>query len=198
MIFTETPLKGAYLVHPELITDERGFFARAWCEKEFRDLGLASRIVQCSISHNRVMGTLRGMHYQVPPFAEDKLVRCTRGAIHDVIIDLRHDSKSFGKHFGVRLTAENRIMLYIPKGFAHGFLTLEDDTEIFYQMSEFYTPDCAKGIRWNDPEVGIEWPVSQPIPEDQVARRGIIKGTRRGGLRPLRLIILAARAGRRY
>jgi len=158
LIFTETPLKGAYLVAPEGITDERGFFARSWCEKEFRALGLAPRIVQCSISYNRMQGTLRGMHYQVPPFEEEKLVRCTRGSIHDVIIDLRHDSKSFGKHFGVTLTAENRTMVYIPKGFAHGFLTLEDDTEIFYQMSEFYAPECGRGVRWNDPAFGIEWP----------------------------------------
>ena len=158
LIFTETPLKGAFLVHPELITDERGFFARSWCAREFGDHGLESRLVQCSISYNRVKGTLRGMHHQLPPFEEDKLVRCTRGAIHDVIIDLRHDSKSFGKHFGIPLTAENRAMLYIPKGFAHGFLTLEDDTEIFYQMSEFYDPDSARGVRWNDPAFAIEWP----------------------------------------
>ncbi|MBW6504129.1 dTDP-4-dehydrorhamnose 3,5-epimerase [bacterium] len=158
MIFTETPLKGSYLVSPEKITDERGFFARSWCEKEFRDVGLASRIAQCSISYNRLKGTLRGMHYQVPPFEEDKLVRCTRGAIHDVIIDLRHDSKSFGKHFSVTLTSVNRTMLYIPKGFAHGFLTLENDTEIYYQMSEFYAPDSARGVRWNDPAFSIEWP----------------------------------------
>ena len=158
MIFTETPLKGAYLVSPERITDERGFFARSWCENEYRDVGLAPRIAQCSISYNRVKGTLRGMHYQVPPFEEDKLVRCTRGSIYDVIIDLHTDSKSFGKHFGVTLSAENRTMLQIPKGFAHGFLTLEDDTEIFYQMSEFYAPDCARGIRWNDPSFAIVWP----------------------------------------
>jgi dTDP-4-dehydrorhamnose 3,5-epimerase len=158
LIFTETPLKGTYHVAPERIADERGFFARSWCEKEFQALGLAPRIVQCSISYNRVKGTLRGMHYQVSPFEEDKLVRCTRGAVHDVIIDLRHDSKTIGKHFGATLTAENRTMLYIPKSFAHGFLTLEDDTEIFYQTSEFYAPDSARGVRWNDPTFAIEWP----------------------------------------
>jgi len=158
LIFTETTLKGVCLVHPELIADERGFFARSWCAREFGGRGLESRLVQCSISYNHVKGTLRGMHYQVPPFEEDKLVRCTRGSIHDVIIDLRHDSKSFGEHFGVTLTSGNRTMLYIPKGFAHGFLTLEDDTEIYYQMSEFYAPDCARGIRWNDPAFGIAWP----------------------------------------
>lgn len=158
MIFTETRLKGAYLVSPERITDERGFFARSWCEKEFRALGLAPRIVQCSISYNSAKGTLRGMHYQIPPFQEDKLVRCTRGSIHDVIIDLRPGSETFGLHYGATLTAENRTMLYIPKGFAHGFQTLEDDTEIFYQMSEFYAPDSARGVRWNDPSFGLEWP----------------------------------------
>lgn len=158
MKFTETPLKDAYLIQPELLEDERGFFARSWCEREFRTYGLEPRIVQCNISYNRGRGTLRGMHYQAPPFGEDKLVRCTRGAIHDVIIDLRHDSGSFGKHFGVALTAENRAMLYIPKGFAHGFLSLADDTEVFYQMSEFHSPEHARGIRWNDPAFGIEWP----------------------------------------
>lgn len=158
LIFTETRLKGAYLVSPERITDERGFFARSWCEKEFRALGLAPRIAQCSISYNSAKGTLRGMHYQVPPFQEDKLVRCTRGSIHDVIIDLRPGSETFGLHYAATLTAENRTMLYIPKGFAHGFQTLEDDTEIFYQMSEFYAPDSARGVRWNDPSFGLEWP----------------------------------------
>jgi dTDP-4-dehydrorhamnose 3,5-epimerase len=158
LIFTESPLKGAFLVSPELIIDKRGFFARSWCAREFDDHDLESRLVQCNISYNRVKGTLRGMHYQVPPFEEAKLVRCTRGAIHDVIIDLRHESKSFGKHFGVTLSAENRTMFYIPKRFAHGFLTLEDDTEITYHMSEFYSPDCARGIRWNDPAFEIGWP----------------------------------------
>jgi dTDP-4-dehydrorhamnose 3,5-epimerase len=156
--FTETSLKGAYLIQPELVEDERGFFARSWCEREFRTNGLEPRIVQCNISYNRGKGTLRGMHYQAPPSEEDKLVRCTRGAIHDVIIDLRYGSKSFGKHFGAALTAENRTMLFIPKGFAHGFLSLVDDTEVLYQMSEFYSPDHARGIRWNDPVFGIEWP----------------------------------------
>jgi dTDP-4-dehydrorhamnose 3,5-epimerase len=156
--YTETSLKGAYLVHPELMRDERGFFARSWCEREFRAHGLETRIAQCNLSYNRCKGTLRGMHYQSIPFEEDKLVRCTRGAIHDVIVDLRRGSVTFGKHFGVALTAENRTMLYVPKGFAHGFLTLEDDTEVFYQMSEVYTPDCARGFRWNDPAFGIVWP----------------------------------------
>src|SRR4030067_2134427 len=130
MKFIETRLKGAFLVQPEPISDERGFFARTWCQREFKTHDLETRLVQCNISYNRRKGTLRGMHYQIPPFEEDKLVRCTRGAIYDVIIDLRRDSKTFGKHICVKLTAENRTMLHIPKGFAHGFLTLEDDSEV--------------------------------------------------------------------
>jgi dTDP-4-dehydrorhamnose 3,5-epimerase len=156
--FTETRLRGAFIVQPEPMADERGFFARSWCVREFGNNSLETRLVQCNISYNRSKGTLRGMHYQAPPFEEDKLVRCTKGAIHDVIVDLRRNSESFGKHIGVVLTAENRTMLHIPKGFAHGFLTLEDDTEVHYQMSEFYAPECARGIRWNDPVFGIEWP----------------------------------------
>ena len=158
MKFTETRLKGAYIVQPELIPDERGFFARTWCLREFESRGLETRLVQCNISYNRSKGTLRGMHYQVPPFEEDKLVRCTQGAIHDVIIDLRRISETFGKHIGVTLTAENRTMLHIPKGFAHGFVTLEDETEVHYQMSEFHAPECARGFRWDDPAFGIIWP----------------------------------------
>jgi len=156
--FTKTRLKGAYIVQPEPISDERGFFARSWCVQEFGSIGLETRLVQCNISYNRRKGTLRGIHYQAAPFEEDKLVRCVRGAIHDVIVDLRRNSESFGKHIGVTLTAENRTMLHIPKGFAHGFLTLEDDTEVHYQMSEFYAPECARGLRWDDPWLEIKWP----------------------------------------
>jgi len=156
--FTETRLKGAYVVELEPISDERGFFARSWCEREFGSSGLEARLVQCNISFNRSRGTLRGMHYQVPPFEEDKLVRCTRGSIHDVIVDLRRNSETFGNHIGITLTAENRTMLHIPKGFAHGFLTLEDETEVHYQMSEFYAPVCSRGFRWDDPAFKIEWP----------------------------------------
>lgn len=167
MKFTETPLKGSYLVQPELHTDERGFFSRAWCAREFGAHGLETRLVQCNISYNHRKGTLRGMHYQAAPREEDKLVRCTRGAIYDVIIDLRRNSGSFGKHFGVVLTAENRNMLHIPKGFAHGFQTLEDETELFYQMSEYYDPECARGIRWNDLAFGIKWPAEALIISDK-------------------------------
>jgi dTDP-4-dehydrorhamnose 3,5-epimerase len=158
MLFLETPLRGAYLIKLEKHEDERGFFARSWCAEEFSSKGLDARVVQCNVSFNKKKGTLRGLHYQMPPSAETKLVRCTRGALYDVIVDLRADSPTFLKWFGVELTAENYRMLYIPKRFAHGFQTLEDGTEIFYQMSEFYAPHAARGIRWNDPRIGIAWP----------------------------------------
>ena len=160
MIFWETLLKGAYIVELEKHEDERGFFARSWCEKEFSSKGLETKLVQCNVSFNKRKGTLRGLHYQVPPHAETKLVRCTRGALYDVIVDLRSASPTFLKWFGVELTAENYRMLYIPERFAHGFQTLKDGTEIFYQMSEFYLPETARGLRWDDPRVGIAWPVA--------------------------------------
>jgi len=158
MKFVETELKGAFIVGPELLEDERGFFARTWCRKEFEQHGLNPNMVQCNISFNRKKGTLRGMHYQASPFEEAKLVRCTMGVIYDIIIDLRPDSKTFIDWIAVELSAENRKMIYIPEGFAHGFQTLENDTEVFYQMSEFYVPEYARGVRWNDPKFKIEWP----------------------------------------
>lgn len=158
--FIEAPLGSAYVIEPEPYADERGFFARVWCQREFTDHGLDGRLVQCSISYNKRAGTLRGMHYQAEPWEEVKVVRCTRGAIFDAIIDLRPDSPTYKKHFSVQLTAENRWMLYVPRGFAHGFQTLEDDTEVFYQMSEFYHPECGRGVRWNDPAFGISWPAT--------------------------------------
>lgn len=158
MLFNETKLHGAFIIEPELLEDERGFFARTWCQREFKAHGLNPQLVQCSISFNKQTGTLRGMHLQLPPCAEAKLVRCTIGAIYDVIIDLRPWSATFAQHIGVELTAENRRMLYIPEGFAHGFQTLVDNTEVAYQMSEFYAPDCARGVRWDDPAFGIQWP----------------------------------------
>jgi dTDP-4-dehydrorhamnose 3,5-epimerase len=161
--FTETKLKGTYIIEPELLTDERGFFARSWCQKEFTERGLNPNLVQCNISFNLKKGTLRGMHYQTKPYEEAKLVRCTTGAIHDVIIDLRPESSTFKQWVAVELTAENRKMLYIPEGIAHGFQTLVDNTEVFYQMSEFYHPDLARGIRWNDPELSLEWPLKEFI-----------------------------------
>ncbi|MBP1735805.1 MAG: dTDP-4-dehydrorhamnose 3,5-epimerase, partial [Deltaproteobacteria bacterium] len=143
--------------------DERGFFARSFCAKEFKEHGLNQNIAQCNISYNGKKGTLRGMHYQAAPHEEAKLVRCTMGAIYDVIIDLRPDSSTFKKWIGVELTKENRRMLYVPEGFAHGFQTLEDHTEVLYQMSEFHHPEWARGVRWNDPTFGIFWPVNVEI-----------------------------------
>lgn len=158
MIFSETQLKDAFLLEPERTEDERGLFARTWCQREVESHGLNPRVVQCNISFNKAGGTLRGMHYQAAPYEEAKLVRCTRGAIYDVIIDLRPESPTFMQHAAFTLTAENRHMLYVPEGFAHGFQTLEDTTEVFYQMSQFYAPDYARGVRWNDPAFGIQWP----------------------------------------
>ena len=163
MIFYETQIKGAFLIEPEKNEDERGFFARVWCQREFEEHGLNPGLVQCSISFNKKKGTLRGMHYQEAPFAEAKLVRCTRQSIYDVIIDLRPKSLTFKQHFAVVLSAENHKMLYVPEGCAHGFQTLEDNAEVFYQMSEFYSPEHSRGVRWNDPAFGIVWPIADPI-----------------------------------
>ncbi|MBD3291232.1 dTDP-4-dehydrorhamnose 3,5-epimerase [candidate division KSB1 bacterium] len=157
MIFRETELPGAFIIKPELMEDERGFFARTWCQREFREHGLNPNLAQCNISYNRKKGTLRGMHFQLPPHEEAKCVRCTKGTIYDVIIDLRSDSDTFMQWIAVELSEQNRKTLYIPEGFAHGFQTLTDDTEIFYQMSEFYAPGSAGGIRWNDPQFNIDW-----------------------------------------
>lgn len=158
MIFTETKLNGAFIIDPERHEDERGFFARSWCQREFAEHGLNPRLAQCNISFNKKKGTLRAMHFQTQPHAEAKLVRCTQGAIYDVIVDLRSNSATFKQWIAVTLTAENRRMLYIPEEFAHGFLTLENDTEVFYQMSEFYAPQAARGFRWDDPLFAISWP----------------------------------------
>lgn len=159
MIFTETPLRGACVIDPEPVADERGFFARVWCEREFQEHGLNPRLAQCSVSFNARKGTLRGMHYQDAPHAEAKLVRCTAGAIYDVVVDLRSDSNTFMQWFSVELSAESRRMLYIPEGMAHGFITLTDGAEVFYQISEFYAPEQVRGVRWNDPAFGIRWPI---------------------------------------
>ena len=158
MIFIETKLKGAFVIELERMHDDRGFFARSWCQKEFLAQGLNPRLVQCSVSFSKKKGTLRGMHYQADPYGETKLVRCTRGAIYDAIADLRPDSPTYKQHFTTVLTAQDYKMLYIPAGFAHGFLTLEDNTEVFYQMSEFYQAEFARGFRWNDPTFNIQWP----------------------------------------
>jgi len=158
VILTETPLSGAYIVDIERLADDRGFFARSFCRDEFEARGLDPRVVQCDISFNARRGTLRGMHYQAAPFEEAKLVRCTRGAIHDVIVDIRPGSPTFKQYFGVELAAAGHRALYVPEGFAHGFLTLADGTEVFYQMSESYAPEHARGFRWDDPAFAIEWP----------------------------------------
>jgi dTDP-4-dehydrorhamnose 3,5-epimerase len=158
MIFEETKLKGLFVVEMERLADERGFFARAWCEREAAKHGLSSKIVQCNVSFNQRKGTLRGMHYQAGPCQEARLIRCTAGAIYDVVIDLRRDSPTFTKWMAFELTSENRRMLYVPEDFAHGFQTLRDGTEVFYQMSEFYEPVLARGVRWDDPAFRIDWP----------------------------------------
>lgn len=163
MIFTETKLCGAFVVEPERHEDERGFFARTWCRREFEARGLDAGLAQCDISYNRKRGTLRGMHYQNPPHAEAKLVRCTRGAVYDVIIDLRPGSPTSGRWVAAELTETNRRMLYVPQGFAHGFQTLEDDTEVAYQVSEFYHPEAARCVRWDDPAFRISWPLEVTV-----------------------------------
>jgi len=163
LIFTETKLAGAYVIELERRTDPRGFFARTFCQQEFEAHGLKTEVVQCNVSFNKHKGTLRGMHYQAAPFGEAKLVRCTSGSIYDVIIDLRAASATFKQYFAVELSAENRRMLYIPEDFAHGFQTLQDDTEVFYQMAQRYSAEHARGARWNDPAFRIEWPEGQRI-----------------------------------
>jgi dTDP-4-dehydrorhamnose 3,5-epimerase len=163
MIFVETKLAGAYLVKLEPHEDERGFFALSWSAKEFAARGLESRLAECNISFNRRKGTLRGMHYQESPYGQVKLLRCTRGAIFDVIIDLRSSSPTFKQWVGTELSAENRHALYIPRDFAHGFQTLTDDSEILYQMSDPFVPGSGRGVRWNDPAFGITWPDSDGL-----------------------------------
>lgn len=158
MIFSRASIAGAYVVDLDPVHDERGFFARAFCEQEFEQHGLASRFPQCNVSFNRRRHTLRGLHYAVPPHREAKLVRCTRGAIFDVIVDLRRDSPTCFRWFGIELSERTRRMLYVPEGVAHGFLTLQPSTEVFYQMGAAYAPEAARGIRWDDPRFGIEWP----------------------------------------
>ncbi len=163
MRFTDAALPGAYSIDIEPLDDERGFFARVWCRDELERKGLVSDLAQMSLSFNRRKGTLRGMHYQAVPHEEVKLVRCTRGAIYDVLLDLRRDSPTFRQWISAELTAENRRTLYVPKGIAHGFQTLADDTEILYQISEFHHPESARGVRWDDPAFGIDWPDRRPI-----------------------------------
>ena len=158
MIFTSTDIDGVWAIDAERLEDERGFFARTWDPEELAQRGLNPKLAQCSISYNRTRGTLRGMHYQAAPHEEAKLVRCTAGAIFDVALDLRPSSPSFGAWFGIELSAENRRALYVPEGCAHGFLTLEDGSEVQYQISHAYMPEAARGVRWDDPAFAISWP----------------------------------------
>lgn len=158
MLFKETKLKGAFVIEMEKLKDERGYFARAWCQREFQRHGLDACLVQCNVSDSIEKGTLRGMHYQDPPYAETKVVRCTRGAIYDVMIDLRPDSPTFLQWIAETLTPDNGKMMYVPKGFGHGFLSLADHSMVFYQVSEFFAADYARGLRWNDPQLNITWP----------------------------------------
>lgn len=167
MIFKETKLKGAFIIELEPIEDNRGFFSRSFCKKEFALHGISMDIAQCNISYNKKRGTLRGMHYQTAPYEEAKLIRCIRGSIYDVIIDLRRDSPTYCQWVAVELSEVRHRMLYVPKGFAQGFLTLEDHTEVFYHMSEFYAPGYGRGVRWNDPTFGIHWPEEITIMSDQ-------------------------------
>jgi dTDP-4-dehydrorhamnose 3,5-epimerase len=166
--FTEAPIAGVFVIDIEPHMDDRGFFSRTYCAREFEEHGLTTSLVQTNVSYNHVAGTLRGMHMQVEPAREAKLVRCTHGGIHDVIVDMREESDTYLQHFGVDLTAESRRALYVPEGFAHGYLTLTDDAEVEYHVSEFYTPEAERGFRHDDPAFGIEWPrkVTRISPKD--------------------------------
>lgn len=159
MKFIETGLSGAFVIELEPFTDHRGYFARAFCVREFEAHGLNPTVAQCNISYNHIQGTLRGMHYQIPPAIETKTIFCLRGAFYDVIVDMRPDSPTYLQHFGVELSADNRRGLYVPGMFAHGYQALADGTEAFYQVGQFYTPGCERGLRYNDPALGIEWPL---------------------------------------
>ena len=162
MIFEKTKLKGAYVITLEKRKDERGFFARSFCRREFEQHGLNAKIAQCNLSFSKKAGTLRGMHYQIKPYQETKLLSCIRGAIYDVIIDIRPDSPAYKKWFGLELRADDYKMIYVPEGFAHGFQTLRDDTTVYYMVSEFYAPEYERGVRWDDPTFGIVWPYAVP------------------------------------
>jgi len=163
VIFTEAKLKGAYIIELEKLEDERGFFARTWDQKQFEERGLNSKLVQCNISFNEKKGTLRGLHYQTSPYEEVKLVRCTRGSVFEVMIDLRKKSETYKQWIGYELSSQNYKTLYVPEGFALGHQTLEDNTELFYQMSQLYTPKYGRGIRWDDPAFNITWPLKPTI-----------------------------------
>jgi dTDP-4-dehydrorhamnose 3,5-epimerase len=163
MIFTESPLPGVYLIELERLADERGFFTRSYCAEEFADRGLGPELRQCSVSYNARAGTLRGMHYQSAPHEEHKLVRCTAGAVFDVVVDIRESSPTYRRWFGAELTAVNRLSLFIPPGFAHGFVSLADHAELYYMISAAHAPQSSRGFRWNDPAFAIEWPLTPTV-----------------------------------
>jgi len=167
MRFSETNLAGVWLIELELHEDARGFLARTYCEEEFAAHGLNTRWPQCNLTLTKQRGMIRGMHFQVEPKAETKLIRCAVGAIYDAVVDVRPESPTYGRWAGLELTGQSHRMLYVPGGFAHGFQCLEDDSEVFYQMSEFRVPELARGIRWNDPQVGIDWPLPNPVLSDR-------------------------------
>lgn len=168
MRFSETELRGAFIVEPEPCRDDRGFFARVWCEREWAEHGIGMVVRQCNLSSNHKRGTLRGMHFQVKPHEEAKVVSCLRGAIYDVIVDLRPESPTYKRYLALELSEANRRLLYVPPGFAHGFQTLVDDTDVYYQMSEFYVPAAVRGVRWDDPAFAIKWPA---VPERILSER---------------------------
>lgn len=176
MRFIETPLRDLLVVELESLNDERGFFARSFCVREFQKIGIDLSIVQCNVSFNEKAGTLRGLHFQAPPHQEAKLIRCTRGAIHDVVVDVRRGSPTYLRWYAVALTPSNGRMLYVPQGFAHGFQSLEDQSEVFYMMSEFYHPESARGLRWNDPALAIVWPLEDPIMSENDRRHPLLEG----------------------
>ena len=180
----QTSLAGAFVIEAERHQDHRGYFARTFCQKELAAAGLFQRIAQCNVSHNVHRGTLRGLHFQSEPHAEDKIVSCTRGAVFDVIVDIRPGSRTFGKHFAQELTQETPTALYVPKGFAHGFQTLVDEATVFYVMSEFYVRDAAAGLRWDDSDLGIPWPVAERIISDQDANWPTLSEWRRQDTAP--------------
>lgn len=180
MIFTQTPLAGAFIITPDFIEDERGFFARTFCRREFEVNGLNPNLVQCNISFNKQKGTLRGMHYQIAPHAEAKLVRCTVGAIYDVIVDLRSQSPTYRQWIAVELSADSYKMLYLPEGFAHGFQTLTDNVELIYQHSAFYSAGHARGIRFDDPALNISWPLSVSVISERDQNYPLIDANFRG------------------
>ena len=176
MKFTETKLAGAFIIDLNKLEDDRGFFARTFCTQELEDHGLIANVAQANMSWNEKSGTMRGMHYQVDPYQETKLVRCVRGALYDVIIDLRTDSSTYGEWVGVELTADNHRALFVPRDFAHGFVTLEDNTDAFYMVSQSYVPNAESGIRWNDPKFAIDWPIQPTVVSEKDANWEDYKG----------------------